>query len=76
MSQLTECKSCDNKFYRNSSSHTYCSEACQLRYKSGVLLIGRGRVKKGFTDARSKLKGMLKEIEAQGHQYVTVRFND
>lgn len=76
MSKLIECRACPEIFHQKNSLHVYCTEECRNRYKTGVILFGRGKIKKCFQDTAYTVKAALKEAEEQGYETVTVRFND
>jgi hypothetical protein len=74
---MIECKCCDKpvKTNRNLNNQKYCSERCAQMYKSGTVTIGKLNVQKSFFD-RFLLRNTIAQAERDGHEYVTVSFND
>lgn len=71
---MKECICCDNKL--GFKKQRYCSDECAKKYRSGIILVGKGGIKNRFKNAGYTLKMIIKEAEQQGHEYVTVRFDN
>jgi hypothetical protein len=71
-----ECKCCGNRITiaKPMCNQIYCSHACLKMYKAGSVTVGKLVVKK--FDDKYALRNIIREAAQDGHEYVTVSFNN
>jgi hypothetical protein len=74
---MIECACCEKPIKTNRllGNQKYCSETCAQMYKYGTVEVSKLITNKPFSDKYS-LRNIIRQAEQDGHEYVTVRFNN